>query len=70
MIFFKAKFRKSILDIFKNVQKPKGPSDPRKNLAKFGFVTEMLSFSKKDQKCCEHNFLSIFCKNDLGIFSC
>jgi hypothetical protein len=34
---------------------------------KKALVTEMLSFSKKDEKCCDANFFMFF-KNYLGIF--
>jgi hypothetical protein len=39
-----------------------------KNLAKKALVTEMLSFPFLKEKCCEHNFLSVFKRKYLGTF--
>jgi hypothetical protein len=50
-------FRKPILDILKMSIFVKCQIEPAKNLAKKALVTEMLSFPKIGEKCCEHNFL-------------
>jgi hypothetical protein len=58
--------RKSILDIFGMSILSKAQSGLEKRVKK-ALVTEMLSFSKKDEKCCDANFFMFF-KNYLGIF--
>jgi cystathionine beta-lyase/cystathionine gamma-synthase len=62
--------RFSKMDIFKNVQKPKAPNFPGKNLAKKRVVTIMLSFSFFREKCCDANFFYISFGNHLGTFLC
>ena len=57
--------RKSILDILKMSILQKPIADRTKKTAIFRFVSIMLSFSKKHEKCCYHNFFNNFRKNDL-----
>ena len=66
--FSRFDFQKPILDISKNVQKPKGLSGLCKNLGKKALVTEMLSFLFFNEKCCDANFLSVFIRKHLGTF--
>jgi hypothetical protein len=54
---------------FLKCPKIKSPDSTPKILGKKALVTEMLSFWKKDEKCCDANFLVFFCADCLGNIS-
>jgi hypothetical protein len=55
---------------FLKCPKIKSPDSTPKILGKKALVTEMLSFLKKDGKCCDANFLVFFMRKSLGKIKC